>query len=97
MGSSLVLKMLPSEREMAMGRCGWVWEAFWLSITSMVRAGEGGLMFSMVVSRSRREDRSSKAFSKGWSEDMHRVGVDGGEGERLSMSGLRRGSGVGLG
>jgi len=96
-GSGLVSKMLPSEREMAMGRCGWAREAFWLSITSMVGAGEGGLTFSMVMSRSRREDRSSEAFSEGWSEDIRGVGVDGGEGERSSMSGLGRGGGVGLG
>jgi hypothetical protein len=63
----------------------------------VVGAGVGGLRISIGMSRLRREVRSLEGSSKGWRDDICRVGVDGGDGERSSVGGPGRGSRDGMG
>jgi hypothetical protein len=63
----------------------------------VVRAGESGLRFSIRVSGSRSEVRSSEGSSEGWRDNMQGVGMGGGKGEKSSIGGARMGSRDGLG
>ena len=94
-GRGLESKMSPSERETATWQRGW--GACWISGCSVVGAGEGGLGVTMGMSRSRSEVRSSEGSSEGRRDDIRGVGVDGGDGERKSVGGPRRGGGDGMG